>query len=397
MDPQLVFLIDCLKVYLNLAPSSLIHPRISDLINWSQLEQLCRIHGVLPLVYQVFVKVGLLDSLPSPVKQVLVTQNQDMVQRSLLLGAETLKLMRQVQTAGIRVLPLKGTLLSSQLYGDMALRQPGDIDLLVDPAASAQALDLMRSTDYQWQVAQHWNLTQQKLYIGQQGEISWMSSQKRLSLDLHFRWSRNPRLFCLAFDQAWRSATELTVNRGNTVRVLCPEHQILYLSVHGAVHQWSRLIWLMDIAMLVKHYQTLNWEALHEFAFRLKVRRAVGQALLLTEKYLGIEIPGVWSNTCQGRSQLWLSTIAAAKIQDTQPRSTVGRFNTPPLAPWRLWQNLYYEMRLKNQLSYRIACVNRLLFSARDWQVLTLPEPLWFLYIFLRPFFYLWRVVKQYV
>src|SRR5262249_7021366 len=53
--------------------------------------------------------------------------------RSPAQGAEVRRLSAACAAAGVRVLALKGVVLSAQLYGDATLRETRDIDLLVDP------------------------------------------------------------------------------------------------------------------------------------------------------------------------------------------------------------------------------------------------------------------------
>ncbi|MGC1307576.1 MAG: nucleotidyltransferase family protein [Phormidesmis sp.] len=378
---------------MNQAPATVLNDEIAAL-NWAQLWQFIHNHHLLPVVHQVLHRANLMQALPN--RAIQTKAQQQMVQRNFYLSINTLNLLDALQPEGVRALPLKGSLLSLQIYDNLALREPGDIDLLIDDRDSDRVLTLLKDLGYTWPLAQQWSPTQQRLYIAQQGEISCFSKEKSISVDLHFRWSGNPQLFTLDFEQAWQSATALTVSAAHTVRVLCPEHQMLYLSVHGAKHQWSRLSWLLDIAMLIQ--QPLDWTIVQYEAERLNIQRPIHQALALVEDFLGAvpaTVPAIYSKQGQPPATQWLIDSAIANLQTVQPHSLTGHFDSPPATPHEIFYQTRYQMKLKPNLAYKLTAAKRLLFSARDWQVLQLPEPLWFLYVVLRPLLYCWRAIAS--
>lgn len=53
----------------------------------------------------------------------------------------TLAILRQLEHEGIRALAVKGSVLARELYGDVGVRSPGDIDILVAPEQLAAAVE----------------------------------------------------------------------------------------------------------------------------------------------------------------------------------------------------------------------------------------------------------------
>jgi hypothetical protein len=51
--------------------------------------------------------------------------------RNMKMTAELLRILDALKEAGIKAMPLKGPVLAQQLYGDVALRQFSDLDILV--------------------------------------------------------------------------------------------------------------------------------------------------------------------------------------------------------------------------------------------------------------------------
>ncbi len=63
----------------------------------------------------------------------------------------SLEVLHQLEVAGIRALPLKGSLLARQLYGDVAARSSIDIDVLVAPDDLSNAVTAVAQLGWRWQ------------------------------------------------------------------------------------------------------------------------------------------------------------------------------------------------------------------------------------------------------
>lgn len=77
--------------------------------------------------------------------EALAKQRIGRVAAALSQAQVVLRVVRALEDAGIASLPLKGLTLSWLLYGDIAVRQSGDIDLLVDESQIQQAAALLGS------------------------------------------------------------------------------------------------------------------------------------------------------------------------------------------------------------------------------------------------------------
>src|SRR4029077_13914285 len=108
-------------------PGELAHLRSLLLpnVDWEALLRLADEHGTSSLVYQNLLRVK--DSVPSSVVARLRQRYQENLRKSLLLAGELICILDRLDPAGIAVIPYKGLVLSEVYYGDMALRQSGDI------------------------------------------------------------------------------------------------------------------------------------------------------------------------------------------------------------------------------------------------------------------------------
>jgi hypothetical protein len=68
--------------------------------------------------------------------------------RALAFEATLRRVVRALEDNSIPALPLKGTVLADRLYGDPGLRPTGDVDVLVEPARFAAAVDTLRGLGY---------------------------------------------------------------------------------------------------------------------------------------------------------------------------------------------------------------------------------------------------------
>lgn len=69
--------------------------------------------------------------------------------RALRHAAATVRVIQMLQAAGIESIPLKGAVLADQLYGDPAIRDVRDADLLLRPHHLGQADALLLESGYQ--------------------------------------------------------------------------------------------------------------------------------------------------------------------------------------------------------------------------------------------------------
>src|SRR5262249_1356176 len=114
-------------------------------VAWPAVLEIAERHGLIPLLHHV---VGTSDGLPSEVARELKGRHQSNLHKSLFLARELIRIADRLDECGIEFLPYKGITLAEEAYGDMALRQSGDIDLLVRPADFAKAREAVAALGY---------------------------------------------------------------------------------------------------------------------------------------------------------------------------------------------------------------------------------------------------------
>lgn len=281
---------------------------------------------------------------------------------SLRLGAECLRLVRRFNAAELPVIPLKGALLSWQLYGDPALRQAKDVDLLVREADLRPALALLAGEGYHPAQADCQPLPPEEREAFAAGSdhchICLWHQGRDILVELHWRLCDWTRTEAPAIWAAHRQETWL----GVPVAVLADATLLAYLCEHGAGHAWFRCKWLGDVAMLMAGEPAPDAAARVAAARNLGLGRPLAQAVLLVH---------------------WLYDVplapALADLVRTEPRSrrlaalALDRLRAPEAATLRQrFGKLAYAVRLRPP-SHLWRYLRRLLTQEPAWVFRVLP------------------------
>lgn len=336
-------------------------------IDPSALVSLARRHRVL----------GLLSRLPQP-PAALRTAILSQAQAGLRQAAALIAIITAAQTRGVALMVLKGLPLSVQLHGDPFRRGGVDIDLLVSPACFMAAADLLMELGYvpdpdgpplaaMTGGSQH---IRDLTFIGH-GQI----------VELHRRLYELSSRLPNDFDMLWRDRADVALGPVR-VAMLGDQHLALYLLAHGYGHDWERLRWLLDLALLLIRPGTM--EMLEAQARQFRVQRARTQALALISHLFG-PLPG-------------FSAIGAVPVRPLRRMAQYGvRMQlAPKSAAWFAFSlgQKWRDYRLHDGAADFLRALSRdLAANAGDMTLFKLPPGLTWLYPLLRPIGFLWRNV----
>ena len=346
---------------------------LSTGVRWRILLDLAERHGVQPLLYQGLSRAeGLV---PAPEMRVLAQLYQANLHRSLLLARELIHLVDHLASKGVEVLPYKGLAIAESLYGDMALRQAGDIDLLIHTRDLAPMQQAVRELGYVPQ--SNLSAAQQRASLKSGYECVFDGRAGRNLLEL--QWAILPRFYAIDFsqDDLFRRAVSISV-AGHAMKTPSPEDLFLVLSVHAAKHVWGRLIWLCDLARIMILPQ-LDWAWIAEQARNLGIVRLLRVSLLLTSRLVDVAIPAA------ADLNLGTDTNADSLVTEIQ-RHIAGpqEFSVESVAYFRLMLRLRENRRDHMRFLSRLALTP----GPTEWAALRLPDVLFPLYRVVR----LWRL-----
>jgi hypothetical protein len=303
-------------------------------------------HRVLPLLYRSVQTIGA-DLVPPSVWADLQHHFHANAQRNLLLGGTLLRLLRLLARHDIPVLPYKGPVLAMAAYGNLALRQFGDLDILVRQQDVQRAKELLLAQGYRW-----WEQRPITLLPRQRKVYELISADGQVLVELH--WAITSSTFYVPLDPArlWERL-ETVVLLGLPVRTLTPEHLLLILCVHGAKHHWHRLAWICDIAALLHVSAEMDWQHLLAQADQLGCRRMLLLGVLLAQTLLGTTL----SESLQHR--LHADAVSPHLAREVQEH--LFTHTNRPLAA--IDRPLFY-LRLRERLRDRLRCSCYLVYHA---------------------------------
>lgn len=176
--------------------------------------------------------------------------------------------------------------------------------------------------------------------------------------------------------------TQLQEWQGSVVNYLDNDALLLLLCDHGARHEWFRLKWLSDVARLLAAARVTSWESLFALARRLDLQRTLAHSALLVHWIYDIPLPAqLYELIGQEKLIASLSTRAMAAILKGEKELTAaGAALRVARQMKQLRPSLPYSVLLKSVMT-----------SGNDWQMIPLPDALFWLYYPLRPFLWFYR------
>jgi len=338
-------------------------------IRWAKLSSLAERHGLQPLLFQTLQSVE--ELVPAHEMNSLRQAYQTNLHKAMLLSRELIRIVGHLSELGVDVMPYKGLALAEALYGDIALRQAGDIDLLIHPEHLGRVQDAVAKLGY----VPHSRLSdiEEQAQLKSGYECAFDSATGRNVLEA--QWAMLPRFYSVDFDLKGLFERAMTVEvAGQPMKT--PSHADLFLtlSVHAAKHVWGRLVWLCDIARLMR-LPALDWNWILTEAKELGVTRILQVTMLAANQLLGVEIPAA------ALASLPADRAAPGLAQEIQTYiASEAAFNGESVSYFRLM------MRLRERRADRVRFLSRLILTPGpgEWRLVRLPRTLFPLYRLVR-------------
>jgi hypothetical protein len=353
---------------------------------WRRILEAARRHRVAPLLL-AGLQACRSPELPPAVVAELRAQASVAAMSSLNQIREVVRLSRIFAHADLRMLALKGVVLSLQLYGDPALRYPRDIDLLVAPDEFAAAEALLIEAGYR-RAGPTLSTRQTTLYRRWVKDAGFIHASSGIQVELHHRLSDNPALIPCNFAELWRQREDIEI--ASTPVATLPRRELgLYLCMHGAGHCWEELQWLVDFAAALRDRGGPNRAI--AAAERSQLEVPMLHALMLAHDWLALAVDDrLLARARADPAVARLNRILAhfycpsTWYRTPQHRSLAG------FQRYSVWLRLYTYL-LKADWRYWRNQATREFITPADWSALRLPDWLIWLFPVVRPFGWLVR------
>src|SRR5712692_696029 len=145
--PEELLLRCCAPTRLDAQKAERLRALLSEKLDWLYLCETAMQHGMVPLVYWHLISVTP-EAVPVAWMEFLRILFESTGRRNLELTAQLLRVLEIFEANGILAVPYKGPTLAVLAYGNLALRNFTDLDLLVATREVAKAYELLVSEGY---------------------------------------------------------------------------------------------------------------------------------------------------------------------------------------------------------------------------------------------------------
>ena len=348
-------------------------------LDWEFVVKEAAVNSILPLVARQISAVAADIAPPGQIERLTKAARANAL-RCLTLTAELIRITDLLKAAGVQAMPYKGPVLAAQAYGDVALREFEDLDIILRQRDMAKVDEIAKSVGYR--PNHRWVFNSGAASSVVPGEYDYRDEARGMVVEFHTEFTLRHFPVIPDLDELSRRLVPVMLS-GHEIRTFAPEDMLVLLCIHGAKDFWERISWIADISEFVRAHPQLDWDAVFRRAEGLRAGRMLRVGLALAVKLLSAPFPEEVSARAlhDPVAETIASEIARGHlIRESVERGAAERFHfrrrmvAGTLAGWR------YSLRLATQP------------ADEDSAAMRLPRPLAPLYTLLRPF----RLLRQY-
>ncbi len=283
-------------------------PQVND---WERTITLLTQHGSAPLLHVKLPHLANAHCIPPQ----WVAHVQQVYFKALSRGMLLYNLFREVvaelQKHNIEIIVLKGAYLSECVYGDIALRQFSDIDILVREADGPRSIEALRGIGFV-----PWASKGLSEFIDAHSDFVHYSPMQKgdVSVEIHIKLHSRSKKYNLSIPHVWERSVPCVI-QGMEVRALCTEDLLMHLCVHADKHFEKNELSLKsinDFVAIIGHLpENFDWMSFMTLCVQYNCRETVCSFLVLVGQYYPTALP---PNYCPS-FKLYLTAEKRAKFE----------------------------------------------------------------------------------
>jgi hypothetical protein len=241
------------------------------------------------------------------------------------------ELQAVLQKENVSLIPLKGVILKSQLYGDYGLRDMADVDMLVQDDDFWEAAHLLGMVGMKPQLPEGIQNISQFVSLPRSAwpfEINFRH-EDGLSIDLHRHLLKSEyylNLYNVDMRGIWARSIPVDGSNENSVwsANLSPYDMLAHLCLHQALHGLQAMHNYLDIDLYIRNLPSAwDWGIFINLIEQWQARSAAYHALMFSKYFMGTPIPvDIFEKLDPGKSARWRvgSLITANSLLAGRPR-----------------------------------------------------------------------------
>ncbi len=347
-------------------------------LDWQLFLRLVHHHRILPLVSHNLLASAITNPTPEleAVIGELCRRATSSAREALGSLAELRRVVQKLEAHGIHARVLKGLPLAQSVFGDLSLRSPGDIDLLIGEAAIVETDQVLRSYGYRSCFAvERLSPRRFSFYRSHWKDLLYYNPATGFEVDLHWRCFRNTAMPGARLGNT--TGPEAVAFGRFKVETLPRMEGLLYLCIHGMLDGWLYLKTLVDVAAQVRTMSEAELSSLAKLAAGYDMLPELTATLTLVRRYLAIDH---WSERLLPSSDKTVQHILRYADLVLVEGGFLAERDEIPIST-----TLAFELGLRRNFRYRFELLLRVLFRPRMWETIPLPDWLFGIYPLLSP------------
>lgn len=283
----------------------------SGTIDWNCLKDLVIYHEMAPFVYLVLRPYR--NLVPEDIYQFLDNYYKNSLINNLAKVREYLAIYDIFQQENVDVVPIKGTALIEDLYGEYPVRPMGDVDILIKTEDYVKASEILQRIGYK----KNLEGLREDYWLNDQCHVVFIKKQTTsypIRLELHFRldFKRKGKEI---LSSVWGRNREVQID-GRRFKLLSPEDTVFSLALHqrryGKVFCFK---YVLDTALIIQKYKDIfDWGYVQDACRKYKLFSCLYFLLLQVKIFLGEDFSGE------------LEKLSVASIKKTMMRKFISRY-----------------------------------------------------------------------
>lgn len=350
-------------------------------VDWSRFMTLATNHHLLPLVRRAFRTVP--SAVPGVWRNQLRASQTAIAAYNLRASATLRRLQARLASEGIQLVPIKGPALALLAFGDVALRQFEDLDLIVRRTDLLRAVAAIEQEGYGLReltagadrvrylaTMQNWSL----------GKPGFPPIDLKPVLISHALSGPESADFMAA------ACRPLSAGGAPGLSAPGPAAMLLAVCLDGANEMWFKLSAVADVGALLANPEDVDWSRLLDEAARMGQRRSLLVGACLAGNLLGMDLPEAFRDAAAGDP----TARRLARQVATRIRTEAARQNI-------VFLQSGFAFRTRERWRDRWRFIRRLLCvpSAYEFTRWPWPRPLQPFYALVRPFRLAWTVAAR--
>ena len=358
-------------------------------LDWEFFDRMVRQHKIQPMLIRSIRKLG-----PAAERYPALVALAREQNRYAAGNMRRLQALAEVNAAfareGIRMLSMKGPLLSMELYGDPGMRTSKDLDLMVSLEDLSRAGEVLKGLGYELEPHCYGDTPMRRKYYSLL-ELEKHEVYHRGENCMELHWQSDYQME-YTFDAFWERREERPF-MGCSVAVMGVDDRYPALFAHAAEHGFMRLRWLLDLYELQKK-PGFSWE----HVLGLMEQQGAGAVLLETMLVMyRLRLPGLKDVDCSSfhlkLTDEGLLLSAAPEQEQTAERAAALCDRVWPLLlqehqtgdpEWKAYDRLLpTAVYTRTPLRTFLGIVGP---TTHEFELIDLPDWLFWLYFIIRPF-----------